>query len=233
MFERLRKAFSRGTAAPPAAAPVPARPDPAAFAPVAEWAALQGWEFAPQAGGFLMQGKVGGQPCRLEVGRSSRKYIQGEELRGRADLGIDPDVMVVLVNRPLKDALVKQAYSLFTDTLQTSIDPNLPEEMRLLSMYEEVGWDSMPRVFWTRYSVVPDARERAQAWLDASLGKQLLEWPAPAPAADQPFMLQLLRGKAYLRMQHGMLHMPTLQHAVANTAAACENALGAFPVKKA
>lgn len=233
MFERLRKAFSREAAPTPTATAVPAAADASAYAPVAEWAAVQGWEFTSQAGGFLMQGKVGGQPCRLEVGRSSRKYIQGEELRGRADLGIDPDVMIVLVNRPLKDALVKQAYSLFTDTLQTSVDPNLPEEMRLLSMYEEVGWDSMPRVFWTRYSVVPDARERAQAWLDASLGKQLLEWPAPAPAADQPFMLQLLRGKAYLRMHQGMLHMPTLQHAAAVFATACENALGAFPGKKA
>ncbi len=229
MFDRIRKALSR-EAKPEAPADTPPPSGASAFAPVSEWAPSQGLSYASQPQGFTLQGEVGGKPMRVEVGRSSRKYIQGDELRCRAELGVDPDVLVVLMNRPLKDALEKQAYSLYTDTLQTSVDPNLPEEMRLLAMYEEVGWDTMPRVFWTRYSVVADEREHAQAWIDAVLGKQLMEWPAPAPALDNPFILLLLRGKAYLRMQHApMLHMPTLQHATAIFTAACEKALGAFP----
>jgi hypothetical protein len=231
MFERIRKAFARD--AQPAARS--AAPDTAAsasaFAPVSEWASTQGMSFnSPAAGtGFQLEGRCGGKPLRLELGRSSRKYILGEELRGRAELGIDPDVLVVLLNRPLKDALEKQAYALFTDTLQTSVDPNLPEEMRLLAMHEEVGWDSLPRAFWSRYALVSDSREHAQAWLDPTLAQQLMEWPAPAPSSTVPFMLLLLRGKAYLRMQHGpQLHMPTLQHAASVFTSACESALGAF-----
>lgn len=229
MFERIKKAFSRDAKTSPAPqGAVPAPADSAAFAPVSEWAGSQGFAFSAQPAGFSMDGQVGGRPCRIEVGRPSRKYIQGEELRGRAELGVDPDVLVVLMNRPLKDALEKQAYALYTDTLQTSVDPNLPEEMRLLAMHEEVGWDSMPRVFWTRYSIVADDREHAMGWVDANLARLLLEWPAPAPAADVPFMLMLLRGKAYLRMQQGAGHMPTLQHAAQVFNYACETAIGAF-----
>ena len=39
-------------------------------------------------------------------------------------------------------------------------------------------------------------RANAQAWLDPALAQQLLDWPAPAPAAHVPFMLLVLRGKA-------------------------------------
>ncbi|TFZ09025.1 hypothetical protein EZ216_03880 [Ramlibacter humi] len=184
--------------------------------------------YTPAASGFSVDGKVGGKPWKLEWGRASRKYIKGEELRARAELGVNPDVLVVLMSRPLKEALEKQAYALYTDTLQTSVDPNLPEEMRILAMYQEVGWETMSRVFWSRYALVADDREHAQAWLDPNLARQLMEWPAPAPGAEVPFMLMLLRGKAYLRMQQGPLHMPTLQHAVQVFNAACETALGAF-----
>jgi len=233
MFDRLRKAFSREGKPAAEEASVSGAPASSAFAPVSEWAPSQGMAFSsPPSGGFLLQGQVGGRPMRLEAGRPSRKYIQGEELRGRAELGVDPDVLLVLMNRPLKESLEKQAYALYTDTLQTSVDPNLPEEMRLLAMYEEVGWDALPRIFWSRYAVVADNRDHAQAWVDAGLARQLLEWPAPAPAPELPFMLLLLRGKAYLRMQHGpMLHMPTLQHAASVFTRACETAQAAFPAR--
>lgn len=225
MFERLKKAFARGTSAP-ASGPAPA--DPGAFAALEDWAASQQLAFASQGTGFTLQGQLAGKPWRLEAGRSSRKYIQGEELRGRAELGINPDVLVVVMNRPLKEQLEKQAYALYTDTLQTSVDPNLPEEMRLLAMHEEVGWESMARAFWARYAIVADERDNAHAWVDGVLARQLLEWPAPAPDAGVPFMLMLLRGKAYLRMQNGPLHLPRLQHAAQVFTGACENALGAF-----
>jgi hypothetical protein len=231
MFDRLKKVF--GKEATPARQPSRGADDTPSVTPdpVSEWAATQGFHFSGKAAGtsFALQGKLGGKPWRMEVGRPSRKYIHGEELRGRAELGVHPEVLVVLMNRSLKEVLEKQAYALYTDTLQTSVDPNLPEEMRLLAMYQETGWDSIPRPFWDRYSVVSDDRAHALAWLDPVLAQQLMEWPAPAPAADVPFMLLLLRGKVYLRMQANAGHMPTLQHAAAIFTSACENALGAFP----
>lgn len=227
MFERIKKAFTKESRTH-AQAPVQ---DERAYAPIEEWAQAEGFEFSPMSRGFALEGPLAGKPCRVEVGKPSRKYVVGEELRGRAELGVDPDVMLLLMNRPLKDALVRQAYAQFTDSLQTSVDGNLPEEVRLLAMYEELGWDSIPRVFWSRYSVVADDRAHASAWLHDEVVRQLLDWPTPAPAAELPFMLMLLRGKAYLRMQHGPVHLPTLRHAMQVFRAVSESARKAFPIQ--
>ncbi|GAC1525027.1 MAG: hypothetical protein NVS2B4_00630 [Ramlibacter sp.] len=230
IFDKLRKAFSRGTGEEAAASGTASAADPGANGPVSEWAATQGLTFSGRTGGamFSLRGDVGGRTWRMEVGRPSRKYVEGDELRGRAELGVDPDVAVLLMNRPLKAMLEKQAYSLYTDGLQTSVNSSLPEEMRWLAVYEEVGWESAPRLFWERYSVLADHRQHALAWLDSALIRQMLEWPEPAPAASVPFMLMLLRGKAYLRMQHDPRQTATLHHATQIFTSACESALGSF-----
>lgn len=229
MFDRIRKVFSRGDdAAPAPAAPVAVPP---AADPVSEWAATQGFTFSTEVAGaaFALQGRVGGKPWRMEVGRPSRRYVQGGELRARAELDIDPEVLLMVMNRPLRDELVKQAYATYTESLQTSIDRSLPEEMRLLAMHDEVGWDSLPPAFWARWSLVAEDRAHALAWLDPRLAGQLQDWPAPGLGAEVPFMLMVLRGKAYLRMQHGAQQFPALQHAATVFTTACGNALGAFP----
>ena len=114
---------------------------------------------------------------------------------------------------------------MYTDTLQTTADPSLPEEMRWLAMYPEVGWDGLPPAFWARYAVLADRREHALAWLDSSLADLLMSWPEPAPNDQVPFMLMLLRGKAYLRMQYTPADMPTLEHATLVFTSACESAV--------
>ena len=149
-----------------------------------------------------MQGKVGGRTWKMELGRPTRDYIAGEELRARAELGVFDEVGAMIINRPLKDALERRAYSMITDTLQTTADPRLPEEMRWLAMYDEVGWEGPSNAFWTRYAVLSDKREHALAWVDDHLVKQLMSWPQPATLPTVPFMIVLLRGKCYLRMQY-------------------------------
>lgn len=224
MFDRIKKAFWKqakdvGESAVPAVE-LPSR------GRVSEWAGIQGFAFSSEGPDehLALQGKVGGKPWRMELGHSSRNYIRGKELRGRAELGIHEDVAVLVMNLPLKESLEKKAYSIYTDSLQTMADPNLPEEMRWLAMYDEVGWDSLPRLFWQRYCVLADRRENALAWIDPALAALMLEWPAPAPAAEVPFMLMLLRGKAYLRMEYSPADLPTLQHAVGIFTSACEAA---------
>src|SRR5690606_7296305 len=143
----------------------------------------------------------------------SRDYIAGEELRSRAELGLSEDVGAMVINRPLKDALERRAYSMITDTLQTTADPRLPEEMRWLAMYDEIGWEGVPDAFWARYAVLADSREHALAWVDSNLIELLLSWPEPAPTAQVPFMVVLLRGKCYLRMQYLPAEMSTVEHA--------------------
>lgn len=235
MFDRIKKAFSRAPRdeAKDTQGPALHMTNDA----VSEWAATQGFGFSTigTSGTLALEGRIGGKRWRMELGRPTRNFIRGEELRGRAELGIDEDAAVLVLNRTLKEALEKKAYSIITDPLQTTADPALPEEMRWLAMYEEFGWDSLPAPFWARYSVLADRRENALAWIDPALAAMLLDWPEPGPNDETPFMLMLLRGKAYLRMEYQPADMPTLQHAALVFTGACESALGGLsaPVNRA
>jgi hypothetical protein len=225
MFDRIKKAFQRepkerGESVPPHTG----------YGPVSEWAASRGMSFSSGALGntVSMQGRVAGWPWKLELGRPSRDYIAGEELRARAELGLSDEVGAMIINRPLKEALERRAYSMITDTLQTTADPRLPEEMRWLAMYDEIGWEGPSEAFWARYAVLTDKREHALAWVDEALVKLLMSWPEPAPLPQVPFMIVLLRGKCYLRMQYLPAETPTLDHATDVFIRACENAVEAF-----
>ena len=228
MFDRIKKAFSRDAKAAGAAEPS-ILSSQLMHAPVSEWAATQGFALSMHgAGHMVVEGKVAGRPWRMELGKPSRNYIRTEELRARAELGLNEDVAVMVINRPLKESLEKQAFSMITDSLQTTADPNLPEEMRWLAMYDEVGWESLPIEFWRRYAVLTDRREDAVGWVDMPLAQQLLDWPQPAPGAEVPFLLLLLRGKTYLRMEYMPADISTLQHAAQVFTTACESAIEGF-----
>ena len=146
MFYRLKKVFGSSAGKPQADAPVTPKA-------VSIWASAQGFACSGlgEDKGFSITGQVGSSAWRLELGRSSREYIRGQELRARAELNGNEDVAVLIMNRALKEMLEKQAYALYTDTLQTTADPKLPEEMRWLALYQEVGWDSMSPAFLERY----------------------------------------------------------------------------------
>jgi hypothetical protein len=225
MFDRIKKALMREPREDAKETLGP--PSQLAGGALSEWASTRGFGFTANgdAGTLTLEGRVAGKRWRMELGRPSRNFIRGEELRGRAELGIDEDAAVLLLNRSLKEALEKKAYSAYTDDLQTMADPDLPEEMRWLAMYDEVGWDALPPAFWQRYAVLADRRENALAWLGPALAAMMLDWPDPAPDAETPFMLMLLRGKAYLRMEYKPADMPTLQHASLIFTTACESAI--------
>jgi hypothetical protein len=227
MFERIKKAFSRAREGDSPASQL-------AHGPLSEWAATQGFGFSADATtGVALEGRVGGKPWRLQIGAPTRNYILGEEVRARAELGIDESVAILVMNRPLKESLEKRAYHLYTDALQTSVDKSLPEEMRWLALFDEVGWQSLPKEFWGRLSVLTDLRANALAWLDPHLADLMMRWPAPAPSAEVPFMVLLMNGKAYLRMEYSPADLSTLQHAAHIFTSACESALGAFTRKPA
>jgi hypothetical protein len=231
MFDRFKKALSqrarnKGDSAAPSSQ----------FAPgaVSEWAATQGFglSFDSTAQQVALEGSIRGKPWRMQLGSPSREYIRGEEVRGRAQLGFDEDVAILVMNRPLKEALEKQAYHMYTDTLQTSTDPRLPEEMRWLAMYDEVAWEELPMPFWERYGVLADRRESAVSWMTSALARTMLQWPEPAPLAEVPFVLLLLRGKVYLRMEYNPPQLTTLQHAALIFTSACESAMAALPAER-
>ncbi|RYG06732.1 MAG: hypothetical protein EON92_19645, partial [Burkholderiales bacterium] len=125
MFDRIKKAFSRGPQGKDdkeSGAPS----SQLAHGPISEWAATQGFAFSAQSPNqsFSIKGRVGGKSWRLELGPPTRNYIMGEELRARSELGVNDDVAVLVMSRPLKESLEKKAYSLYTDSLQTMADPS-------------------------------------------------------------------------------------------------------------
>lgn len=224
MFDRIKKALSKGTNRASSSEEPSSQ---LSYGPMSEWAATQGFGFSVDGTGHevAFQGNIGGKPWRLQIGRPTRNYILGEELRARAELAVREEVAVLVMNRPLKEALEKKAYSIYTDPLQTSVDTSLPEEMRWLSMFEEVGWEGPSDAFWRRYSVLTDRRENAMAWIQPQLTMMMVNWPEPAPSAEVPFMILILRGKAYLRMEYSPAGMPTLQHASLIFRTCCDSAL--------
>lgn len=224
MFDRIKKALSREATSKDAGH------SSHLHGPMSQWASQEGLTLSQADDEMLaVVGQVAGSnPWRLEVGRSTRTYIRGEELRARAELGLDEDISVLVMNRSLKDALERKAYSMITDTTQTTADPGLPEEMRWLAMYNEVGWDGLSSKFWRRYAVMAHRREHAVQWIDPALCQMLVDWPSPGPGPETPFLMILLRGRAYLRMEYSPAEMSTLEHAAIIFTAACESAVGGF-----
>lgn len=218
MFEPLKKAFT--------AEKMDLHEAPRVNA-VAEWAGAHGLSYSGEADGkrFTLTGTVGGRPWKLERSRSTRDYIEGDELRVRAELRVHDDASVLIMSRPLKETLDRRAYAMYTDTLQTTVDPKLPEEMRWMALYPEVGWDRLPKVFWSRYSVMSDRRNYAMDWIDPDLAAMLVSGPERGPESQLPFIMMLLRGKAYLRMQFAPDDIATLARAAAVFTKACESAV--------
>ena len=239
MFESLKNALGLGQANQPTQAkPGQSKPGQVkgqnavtpvgrhAGSPVSEWANTQGLAFFERRdgrGGYQIEGKVGNKVWRLEQGQPSRDFIKGTELRARAELGVRDDVAVMVISRQLKNDLDKRAFALYTDTLQTLADPSLPEEMRWLSIYEEMGWETLGNVFLSHYAILADTRDNAMAWITPELVIALTTWPVMDP--DVPKILMIMRSKAYLRMECTPGDIPTLEHAALLFTTACELAL--------
>jgi hypothetical protein len=115
--------------------------------------------------------------------------------------------------------------------LQTTVDSSMPEEVRWISLFDEVGWISAPDAFWERYAVVADQQVHAQTWINDALCGLLLGWPQDGPDAQTPFTLMLARGKAYMRMEYAPADLETLAYATTIFVTACETALAELAAK--
>ncbi|MBL7088533.1 MAG: hypothetical protein ISS20_06920 [Acidovorax sp.] len=226
MLDRLRKALhlSGGATAT----------RPVSNQEVVRWAATQRLAIVPQSveGHFDLGGDLGARPWRLECGNPTRDYVHGLELRGRADLGVDPDAAVMVLNRPLQESLEGNAYNAITDTLQTTVNASLPEEMRWLAMYEEVAWPGLPASFRKHFAVVAERMETAQRWIHAPVVSQLLnivEGEGGEVRAQSPLLLMLVRGKVYLRMEHTQRSLKEIAQATQLLLAAAQGALQNLP----
>lgn len=137
---------------------------------------------------------------RIEWGDSQRLYIEGTELRMREELGVSPDFQLLLLSRTLATKLETDVFDRFTEAMQTQIDHTLPEEMRWLAMFPRVSLgDNKP--LKARYVLQSPNAEAAQAWVAGEMSEALIRAAQGFLFADPSFVLMVLRGKLYLRMQ--------------------------------
>ena len=153
----------------------------------------------PEQRGYTLDGQIQGKPYKIERGSPSREYVQGVELRARCDLSVSPNAVLMVVNRHLKKSLDENTYSAFTDTMETMVNSNLPEEVLWMTMYGEVGWHDLNERFVNDYCILAEDKQIARALIDSKLEKLLSNWPTRR--TTNPLVIMLMRGRVYFRMQ--------------------------------
>lgn len=168
------------------------------------WAAQRGAQFkrSRDGTGFVVEGCFDARPWRLEWGPPQRNYITGHELRLRMELGLPQDLNMLVLSRPLMEALERSAFEQYTAQMQTRIDDTTPEEMRWLAMFPKLplGFDKELR---QHFGVVALSAKAAEVWVRGPLAAQLTAAARGVLASAPPFVLMTLRGRLYLRLQLG------------------------------
>ena len=118
------------------------KPSEPEWSEVADWAERRRLGFKrvrDEGGGFVLDGSISGKPWRLEWGPPQRKYIDGHELRIRMELGLSPNLQMLVLSQPLYETLERTAFESITESTQTVIDGNTPEEVRWIVMFPKAN----------------------------------------------------------------------------------------------
>jgi hypothetical protein len=185
MLEGFKRLFTAGQSAPAKG-----------WEGIAPWAQGRQYSFrGVQSEGFVIDGRLGATPWRLEWGPSQRPYILGQELRLRAEMGLVSDLQVVLLNRVLQEQMEKDVFEQYVEGVQTRIDNQTPPEMRWLVMFPKLpGADMGP--LRERYVALSSTKGWVQKWLQGSLMDSLAALRVD-PAT--PLVLMIGRGRLMLR----------------------------------
>jgi len=170
---------------------------------VSAWAQRQQLNFKrvrDEGGGFVIDGALDNRPWRLEWGPPQRQYIEGHELRLRMELGLSPNLQMLVLTQSLFETLERSAFESITESTQTVIDGNTPEEMRWLVMFPKASVKAAKAVR-QHFHFTGAAEGDAERWVDGPLAEQLEKADVGFLAGQPPFILMTLRGRVYLRMQ--------------------------------
>lgn len=165
----------------------------------ADWAEASGHVFkrARDGDGFAIDARAP-KVWRLEWGARQRHYIEGNELRLRADLRLAPGLQMLLISRPLMRELERQVFEEFTEEVRTRADTETPEEMRWLVMYPKLAGThlgSLREHFGGVAKLPPVLAQWLQGPLSAALEKTSATWLH----AGEPLVLTVQRGRLTLR----------------------------------
>ncbi len=185
MLEGLKRLFASGSTEP-------AR----GWEGVAPWAASKQYSFrGVQTEGFVVDGRLGATPWRLEWGPSQRPYISGQELRLRAEMGLVSDLQLVVMNRVLQEKMEKDVFDQYVEGVQTRIDNQTPPEMRWLVMFPKLPSADMGALR-EQYVALSSMKGWLQQWLPGPLTQALL---ALRVDPNTPVVLMIGRGRLMLR----------------------------------
>lgn len=197
--------------------------------PVREWAEAAGHRFAPARGGegFVIESATEGTAWRAEWGPSQRDYIEGMELRVRADIGDAGDLQMLAIARTLVGQLENEVFEQFTEGNQTRMDDRTPEEMRWLVLYPPMPRSALGALR-ERFAVLANRPAAAPMWLEGPLASAL-EGAASWLDAATPFVMVVQRGRFVLRLALAQPSPEALQAALAlaGVAAAAARRVGA------
>jgi hypothetical protein len=189
------------------------RASAAALKPITAWASARGaaFELTDEGEGFqITDSKHELGAMRVEWGAPQRDYIQGAELRIRWELQLASELQMMVIERELQDRLERAVYEAYTDTLQTRMDTDTPEEMRWLVMLGKTEqWRS--KVARSRFTACAVSPELAAAWVGGALGEALAVASQQAVPAGHPFVLMTQRGRLYLRTRMDEVQLSMLK----------------------
>lgn len=172
-------------------------PDPLGWGDLADWARSRNWTLrgTRESDGFIIEGRTGAQPWRLEWGPSQRPYIIGHELRLRAELELPRELQVLVLNRELMESMEKSVFEQYVEGVQTRIDTSTPSEMRWLVMFPRLSGSEL-KGLRDRYGAVASYKPWLQQWLDGALTAALAAAPC---SVSQPLVLMVARRRLSLR----------------------------------
>lgn len=175
---------------------------------VGPWAESKQYTFrAVHEEGFVVDGRLGTMPWRLEWGPSHRPYIAGQELRLRAELGLGAGLQVVVMNRLLQETMEKAVFDQYVEGVQTRIDNQTPPEMRWLVMFPKLNGADMPALR-ERFVALSSMQGWLKHWLEGPLSEALA---AVRIEAEVPLVLMIGRGRLMLRTALSEADVPSLQ----------------------
>jgi len=178
-------------------------------APGSEWRAVESWaqqrgfafKRAREGEGFVIDGRTDQVAWRLEWGPSQRDYIEGQELRIRAPLAMSSDLHMLLVPRQLMEMLERETFERYTESTQTVIDHDTPEEMRWLVLFTKPPAGELKALRNCGFDAISSSPHGLSLWLGggmiAALERAVAQWLSP----QDPLLLMTLRSRLVLRAE--------------------------------
>jgi hypothetical protein len=178
---------------------------------VAPWAEQHQYGFRSVPGeGFVVDGRIGTTAWRLEWGPSQRPYIQGQELRLRAELGLGSELQLLVMNRRLAERMERSVYEQAVEGVQTRIDNQTPPEMRWLVMLPKLAGSELGTLR-ERWVALGSQKPWLQQWLEGPLTAALGNGAALHADEAWPAVLMIGRGRLMLRTLQPEPHVAEMQ----------------------